>query len=316
MKFNSLLSPLTACALALCTVCPTLAVAQAPSPTPAARVIVKYKADSPLLRRETLAAGAQRVTAREALAQRIGMALRAGADVGVRAQVLFARGITSKDLATRLSRESDVEYAVPDYRRRRMAVPNDPLYFTGPPLTGFSGGPAAGQWYLRAPTAELRSAINAETAWNYTIGSPGIVVADIDTGVRFDHSDLMRVANGGNLLPGYDMISDADVANDGDGRDPDPSDPGDWLTEAEITQPDGPFEDCDGPENSSWHGTQTAGLIAALTNNGGFTKTMALKPGSPAINRIFCLSGVGTDQRGVTRPQGLKCDIGAYELIQ
>ena len=55
--------------------------------------------------------------------------------------------------------------------------------------------------------------------------------------------------------------------------------------------------------------------LAALANNGGFTQTMALQPGSPAIDRIFCLTGVATDQRGVARPQGLKCDIGAYELI-
>jgi hypothetical protein len=115
----------------------------------------------------------------------------------------------------------------------------------------------------------VRSAINAETAWNYTTGNPSIVVAVIDTGVRFDHPDLVRVANGGNLLPGYDLISDVETANDGDGRDADPSDPGDWLTHAEITQSGGTFEDCaDSPEDSSWHGTQTSGLIAALTNNG------------------------------------------------
>ena len=123
-----------------------------PRPLEGARVIVKYKADSPLLRRETLAAGTQRLTGREALAQRIGLALRAGADVGERTQVLFASGMTSQQLAARLARESDIEYAVPDERRHRLAAPNDPLYFTGPPITGTSGGPAAGQWYLRAPT--------------------------------------------------------------------------------------------------------------------------------------------------------------------
>jgi subtilisin family serine protease len=117
--------------------------------------------------------------------------------------------MTSQQLAARLASESDVEYAVPDLRRHRMAVPNDPLYLSGPPISGTTGGPAAGQWYLRPPTAELRSAINAETAWNYTVGSPSVVVAVIDTGVRFDHPDLKRVANGGNLLPGYDFVSDA-----------------------------------------------------------------------------------------------------------
>ena len=77
------------------------------------------------------------------------------------------------------------------------------------------------------------------------------------------------VAVGGNLLPGYDMISDVPTANDGDGRDADATDPGDWLTQAEVTQSGGPFEDCsDSAEDSSWHGTQTTGIIAALTGNG------------------------------------------------
>ena len=269
MRFNSLLFRLAARFLAILTLPLSPAVAQTSVVAPTARVIVKYKADSPLLRREALAAGAQRLTAREALGQRMGVALRAGADVGERTQVVFANGMSSQQLAARLASESDVEYAVPDLRRHRMAVPNDPLYLSGPPISGTTGGPAAGQWYLRPPTAELRSAINAETAWNYTVGSPSVVVAVIDTGVLFDHPDLKRVANGGNLLPGYDFVSDAEVANDGDGRDADPSDPGDWVTIAELRQSGGPFEDCtDAPEDSSWHGTQTSGLIGALTNNG------------------------------------------------
>ena len=67
-------------------------------------------------------------------------------------------------------------------------------------------------------------------------GGANVVVAVIDTGVRFDHPDLQRVAAGGNLLPGYDMISDVPTANDGDERDADASDPGDWLTLAEVQQ--------------------------------------------------------------------------------
>jgi len=61
-------------------------------------------------------------------------------------------------------------------------------------------------------------------------GSPGVVIAVIDTGVRFEHPDLLAIAAGGNLLPGYDLVSDVNVANDGHGRDPDASDPGDWMT--------------------------------------------------------------------------------------
>src|SRR6202521_3457930 len=230
-----------------------------------ARVIVKLKADSPLLREQALSATAHETRRAQALGERLGLAMSAGSPVSDRSQVIFASGITSAELAQRLALESDVEYAVPDQRRHHFVAPNDPLYADG--VGG--NGPAVGQWYLRAPTGAVQSSINVEAAWGVTTGSPSVVVAVLDTGVRFDHPDLLAVAAGGNLLSGYDMISDAAVANDGDSRDPDPSDPGDWLTQAEISQRGGPFFQCSTtPKSSSWHGTQTAGLIAALTNNG------------------------------------------------
>src|ERR1700682_1917175 len=230
-----------------------------------ARVIVKLKANSSLLREQVLSATAQEIGRAQALGQRLGLAMSAGSMVSDRTQVVFASGITSAELAQRLALESDVKYAVPDQPRHHFVAANDPLYADG--VGG--NGPAVGQWYLRAPTGAVQSSINVETAWSVTTGSPSVVVAVLDTGVRFDHPDLLAVAAGGNLLPGYDMISDVATANDGDGRDPDPSDPGDWLTQAEISRRGGPFYQCSTtPENSSWHGTQTAGLIAALTNNG------------------------------------------------
>jgi CSLREA domain-containing protein len=56
-------------------------------------------------------------------------------------------------------------------------------------------------------------------------------------------------------------------------------------------------------------------LLAPLADNGGPTKTMLPLPGSPLANRILTTSGVcwATDQRGVARPQGPACDIGAVE---
>ena len=54
-------------------------------------------------------------------------------------------------------------------------------------------------------------------------------------------------------------------------------------------------------------------LLQPLANNGGFTQTMALGSGSPAINAGTNTGCPATDQRGVTRPQGAACDIGAYE---
>jgi len=230
----------------------------------AARVIVKLKAQSNILSATGATATAAPTSARAvALGQRIGVALTAGAAISDRTQVVFANGISSQALADRLAQQPDVEYAVPDRRKFKRAAPNDPLY-----LNGGASGPASGQWYLRPNVGDVKSSIDVEPAWNVTIGSPAIVVADIDTGVRFDHPDNATIVAGGNLLPGYDMISDVATANDGDGRDADPSDPGDWVTQAEISNRGGPFFECtDAPEDSSWHGTQTSGLIAASTDN-------------------------------------------------
>ena len=245
-----------------------------------ARVIVKFKADSALLRKGIQSANAQHASQAQALGQRLGIVLAAGAGIDARSHVVFASGMTSEQLAQRIAAESDIEYAVPDVRRHRFAVPIDPFYATrayNNATTPTAGGPLVGQWYLKppgpatsAPTAitanTAPSAINAQGAWDLTTGSSTIVVAVLDTGVRFDHEDF-----GGNLLPGYDMIS-ADVddtfttANDGDGRDPDASDPGDFVLQADVGK--GGCTPADLTPTSSWHGTETAGLVGALTDNG------------------------------------------------
>ncbi len=53
--------------------------------------------------------------------------------------------------------------------------------------------------------------------------------------------------------------------------------------------------------------------LGSLADNGGSTQTLALLPGSPAIDAGDDASCPDTDQRGVTRPQGSHCDIGSYE---
>jgi hypothetical protein len=66
------------------------------------------------------------------------------------------------------------------------------------------------------------------------------------------------------------------------------------------------------------HAVKANPRLASLADNGGPTKTMALKRGSPAIKRVRAKSPVcaGTvDQRGVARPQGPRCDIGAFEVV-
>ena len=240
--------------------------AQAAAPLPGAapaRVIVKYKADAVLLRKHALSVHDQQTRQAQMLGDRHGLALQTGAGLHERSQVVFASGMSSEQLAAKLALDAEVEYAVPDQRKRISVAPGDPLY-----LAGGVNGPASGQWYLRPSLGEVKSSIDVEPAWLVTTGNASIVVAVLDTGVRFDHPDLKSVANGGNLLPGFDMIDDLATANDGSGRDTDPSDPGDWLTLAEVTNPSGPHFQCSfGAQDSSWHGTQTAGLIGALTNN-------------------------------------------------
>ena len=56
------------------------------------------------------------------------------------------------------------------------------------------------------------------------------------------------------------------MGNDGDGRDADPSDPGDWVTAEESAQVDGSFYKCSAV-TSHWHGTHVAGIIGAQGNN-------------------------------------------------
>ncbi|MGY0195010.1 S8 family serine peptidase [Leptothrix sp. BB-4] len=196
------------------------------------------------------------------LSQRHGLSLRDGPPVGTGAQVMLVdAGQDSREVQRRLAADPEIEYVEEDRIARKHAAPNDPRYAAG----GGTGveGPAAGQWYLRSPDATLRSAINAENAWTISNGSADVVVAVLDTGVRPDHPDLV-----GKMLPGYDFVSDVYVANDGDGRDGDPSDPGDWVTSTDRTN--SPNSVCAGAavEPSSWHGTQMAGLVAAATQNG------------------------------------------------
>ncbi|ALN63228.1 extracellular basic protease [Lysobacter antibioticus] len=93
------------------------------------------------------------------------------------------------------------------------------------------------------------------TAWDRATGA-GTVVAVVDTGI-VPHAEL----NGNNnLLPGYDFVSDAARARDGNGRDNNPNDEGDWFGNGECGLGSQ-------KRDSSWHGSHVAGTVAAATNN-------------------------------------------------
>jgi len=226
----------------------------APSEDPSgARVIVKYKALGGLMRALRAAdAGAKGPQYASTLARRSGLALSDGRIVDRHSQVVRGdKSLSSAALAARLAADSDVEYAVPDLRRRALAVPNDPLFAASSSIS-----PTVGQWYLRAPDSTFLSAINAVGAWDLTTGAGSVVVADVDTGVLFSHPDLAN-----KLYAGYDFIADTSTAGDGGARDSDATDPGDSVTAGQCGSGEA-------AESSSWHGTQTSSLIGAQTGNG------------------------------------------------
>ncbi|HRQ55804.1 MAG TPA: S8 family peptidase [Azoarcus taiwanensis] len=163
--------------------------------------------------------------------------------------IVSAEGMSAEALAEQLQAQPGVVFASPDRRKQIRTVPNDPLFDS--------------QWALRNIEA---AAIAAVDAWPSTTGSSEVVIAVLDTGVRFEHEDLVD-----RLLPGYDFISDPRSAGDGTGRDTDASDEGDFLTAQDLQ--DSFFFGCgDGPQGnlpttSSWHGTRVSGIVAATGNN-------------------------------------------------
>ena len=200
------------------------------------RIIVKYRENATPSEDARTA-----VSLVQSLSQAIGVSLQFVRHTTNNAQVVKLDGFKSLSevelLTQQLANDPNVLYAEPDALMQPDFVPSDPRYNE--------------QWHYFEPIG----GINLPEAWDVTSGK-NVVVAVIDTGIT-SHEDLR-----GQVLPGYDFISDALVANDGDERDNDPTDEGDWVSAGECG--DGvPTQD----QPSSWHGTHVAGTIAARTNN-------------------------------------------------
>jgi len=122
--------------------------------------------------------------------------------------------------------------------------PNDPLFSL--------------QWHFRdngAGAGQSAGGASFASFWDRSkdTGSRDVVVAVVDTGLQMNHPDIKGSPN---LAPGFDMVSDPIMGNDGDGRDQDPNDPGDKCDPNDATTSD------------SFHGTHVAGTIGvASTNN-------------------------------------------------
>lgn len=165
-----------------------------------------------------------------------------------------------KKLADELvENDNTIEYAEPDYiAHGAQATANDPLF--------------SDQWAL----GDLGAGTGATYAWYNSMGY-GVTVAVVDSGY-LPHADLAP-----NVVQGYDFISDVFRANDGDGRDSDARDSGNWRSENQCNDP---FQA--NAQDSDWHGTAMAGIIAAKMSNNIFLTGMA--PGA----KILPIRATGT----------------------
>ncbi len=158
-----------------------------------------------------------------------------------------------------LQESGDYQYVEKDYifTNQMLKKPTQPKPVTA--LPGAPNDPLFGlQWHFKdngAAAGQSAGGAGFNGFWTKTKdkGSRDVVVAVVDTGLQMNHPDIKGSPN---LAPGYDMVSDPMMGNDGDGRDNDPNDPGDKCDAASTTTFD------------TFHGTHVAGTIGvASTNN-------------------------------------------------
>lgn len=185
------------------------------------------------------------VSARQA-AQRLGTARSKSA--AIQRQDLRARWETLLTIKS-LRQDSRVQYAEPNYKVSAALEPNDQGY--------------SAQWHYPL--------VGLPEAWEITTGSANVIVAVVDTGILSNHPDLA-----GQLVGGYDFVSDVENAGDGDGIDPIPEDTGGSV----------------GGNSGSFHGTHVSGTIAARGDN------LIGVVGSAYSCRVMPLRALGADGSG------------------
>jgi serine protease len=221
-------------------------------------------------------------------------------------------------------RDGDVQYAEPDILFKKAAIPNEPRY-------------TQWQWNLFAPATAYTSSnvtvaatggANLPGAWDLTNGSSAVTIAVIDTGIT-NHQELNGIRGGatytpaGRFLPGYDFVSSNIgtglpanfIANDGDGRDADPTDPGDWIT-ATGRRPIRRIVTTVRSVKASRHGMAPMSGVAAATANNAEGMRHRLEHPDPAGARAGqvrrqSLGHCRCDALGSRRPARKRNDLAA-----
>jgi len=159
------------------------------------------------------------------------------------------KGQSLKKAVAAYRRDANVEYAELNFIFSASAEPND-LHFSKQWALNNTGQMYPASGYYNQPPGTDDSDIDAPEAWDYSVGSSEVIVAVVDTGVDYNHQDLVNnMWSNEKGFHGYDFVNDSNEPMDDHG-----------------------------------HGTHCAGVIAAGGNNGlditgvcWNTKIMALK---------------------------------------
>ena len=234
----------------------------------------KYKPDELLVRFRPGVARAHAEAVHAGVGARV---LRAYSSVKGLYHVRIPPGLAVEDAMQRYKRNRDVLYAEPDYIVHIDNLPNDPSFpdLWGLHNTGQGGG-------------TVDADIDAPEAWSLTTGSSSVVIADIDTGIDYNHEDLSA-----NVWQNPGDCNSNGLDDDGNG----------WTDDCFGIDPhnnDGdPFDD-------QGHGTHTAGTIGAVGNNA---------VGVVGVNwtvRIMACKFLGADGSGSTSDAVTCLDYIAY----
>ncbi|MFN3781753.1 MAG: S8 family serine peptidase, partial [Candidatus Kapaibacteriota bacterium] len=158
-------------------------------------------------------------------------------------EVYFSDEIDPYEVCKELNQLADVEYATPIFIRKTFDyIPNDPRINQ--------------QWYINN--------ISLPRAWDITKGSKNVVIAIIDSGVDWNHPDLLA-----NIWTNPKEVPGNNVDDDGNGKIDDVRG---WDFVGNVTTQQlmsGIYREDNDPTNiQGFHGTHVAGLASAVTDNG------------------------------------------------